>query len=90
MITFVRNAHASICGIRGPRAEVEAAQRVITERAERFGARLPAHGLIVLVDPAPTARWGACLSCGDAMAPHRGGQCELCEAALGKALRSGT
>lgn len=82
-----------IVGLRGPRSACESAAQEITRRADLMAALIPANdgrpvGLLVICSTAPTARVGACSSCGDARRAHEGGQCELCEAALGKALRA--
>lgn len=64
-------------------AEIEA-------RAEKMAAVIPAAGsvpVIRIVEYEPK-RWGECMTCGEEMDPHEGGQCFLCIAGLRKALRS--
>lgn len=42
--------------------------------------------MFVIIHPPPTKRAGECISCGDPLEPHIGGQCALCSIALHKAL----
>jgi hypothetical protein len=90
-VAFTRDALGAIVGVRGPKSAVAEVFAEIGRRADLMRAMVPSSGtvpLLVIVDPAPTARWGACVSCGDPLEAHRGGQCDLCHAALRKALRS--
>jgi hypothetical protein len=90
-VEFRRDGAGRIVALRGPKSACAAAAAEIARRAGLMSVKLPAAGpvpLLVIVEPAPTARWGACMSCGDELEPHRGGQCDLCHAALGKALRA--
>lgn len=66
----------ALVSVRGRSSLVEAVQRAVAARAPRM-----------LAPPQLPVRHGACDACGEAMEPHRGGWCELCELARRVALR---
>jgi hypothetical protein len=78
--TFVRDEKASVVSMRGPKSVCEEAAAEIAARAERFTA-----GSLVAVS---AKRWGECMTCGDPLPPHVGGQCDFCHAAMRKARRA--
>jgi hypothetical protein len=65
------------------RAEVERRAALLVPRIPRDG-HVP---VLPIVSPAPSARWGACIMCGDPLEPHVGGQCATCTEALWLALQ---
>ena len=91
-VRFTYDSVRRIVGVRGPRAACEAVRAEIERRSALFAAKIPPRPrrvpMIVIVHPAPTARWGACVSCGDPLPAHRSGHCALCEVALVKALQA--
>jgi len=82
-VEFRRNEYASIVAMRGPRPLCAAAAAEVARRIELMRA-IPRGQPRVIVSPAPMARWGKCMCCGDRMESHRGGDCELCAAAITK------
>jgi hypothetical protein len=74
-LEFVRDPHASIVAVRGPKRLVAAAQAVARRvQAMRTPARL-------------AVAYGHCDACGDAFEPFRAGWCELCCLARHVALK---
>ena len=91
-VEFVRDAHASLCAVRGPEDAVRRAHAEIEFRALQFSLRIqsvPANAQpdYRLVDR-ETKRQGECQWCGVELPSFVGGSCNLCGAALRKALRA--
>jgi len=98
-VTFVRDEHASIKALRGPKWATRLVTEEITRRVGLIAAAIPVAtrksttgnqfiGPVCISAVPVTQRHGQCMCCGDLMAPHRGGQCELCERALVRALEA--
>lgn len=96
-VTFVRDEHATLRTARGPKWAERLVSDEIARRAVLIFAAIPAAtridaggrsyiGPVVIATTPPTKRNGQCMCCGDEMLPYRGGQCELCERALARAL----
>lgn len=81
-----------ITGLRAPESLRAVVTEEIARRAEQMQRMIPTADaivpLLVIAARAPNARAGYCLSCSEEMEPHLGGQCDLCHAALQKALRA--
>lgn len=90
-VVFKRNERGTITGGKAAPDERAVIAREIERRVAQFTAMLrtcterPAPLLVITPT---TERSGACLSCADPMEGWRSGQCELCEVALGRALRA--
>ena len=91
-LVFVRDGIGHVVSLRGPKAVTAAAAREIARRAAAFApqvllsgpGRVPALPGAVLVP-------GACCHCGEALEPpFTGGGCDLCHAALWRAVRTKT
>ncbi len=77
-LEFVRNEHASIVGVRGPKPVCEEARVAVRDRVPSM------HHPVYLKVP----RAGVCDGCGDRQFVHRGGWCELCTLARRVALKA--
>ena len=75
-VVFERDAHASIVALDGPDALVGGAEAEVLRRVDAMRA-----------PPRLAVATGRCDACGDAMAPFRGGWCELCTLARRVAVK---
>ena len=91
-LEFVRDDVGHITGLRGPKAVTAAAAREIARRAEIFEPQVCClgPGRVPVLPGAKPAR-GACCNCGETLEPpFTGGGCDLCHAALWRAVRTKT
>lgn len=93
-VMFVRDERSCVTGLRGPKAVVAAAAREIARRADllapqlRGALRVPGVPMLPGA-PAAAPRRGLCLHCGEPLEPpFSDGGCDLCHAAIWRALRA--
>lgn len=91
-VEFVRDAHASLCAVRGPEDAVRRAHAEIELRAFVFVAEMERYPLSaplprIQFRQGPFKRWGQCDSCGVELPSYVGGMCNPCGAGYRKALR---
>lgn len=91
-LVFVRDGVGHVVGLRGPKAVTAAAAREIARRADLFAPQvlLLGPGRVPVLPGVEPAR-GTCCNCGEALEyPFTGGGCDLCHAALWRAVRTKT
>lgn len=94
-LVFVRDGIGHVVSLRGPKAVTAAAAREIARRADLFASQVCALGpgrspMLPGVGDVP-ARAGLCAHCSELLeAPLTDGGCDLCHAALWRAVRTKT